>query len=89
MYCERWNKLLELKFELRIKEFRLFLGISQKNLARKAKLSQGYIAKLESKNRTKSPTLNTIYLIAQVFKVCPFDLVTCNGNCDTCKLKKI
>ncbi|KEI02887.1 helix-turn-helix transcriptional regulator [Clostridium botulinum C/D] len=79
---------MEVRFELRIKEFRLKLRISQKQLARKAELSQGYIAKLESTRYwNKSPTLNTLIKIAKVFNVCPYKIVICNGNCNNCKLK--
>ncbi|MCD3211783.1 helix-turn-helix transcriptional regulator [Clostridium botulinum C/D] len=78
---------LNFEFEICIKEFRLKFGISQEQLALKAGLSQGYVSKLESKDRTKSPTLNSVYRIAKVFKICPYRLIICSGSCDTCKLK--
>ncbi|MCD3223818.1 helix-turn-helix domain-containing protein [Clostridium botulinum] len=78
---------MKVKFELQIKEFRMMMGISQKELAKKAELSQGYIAKLESNYWEKSPTLNTLIKISKAFNVCPYKIFRCNNNCDICKLK--
>ncbi|WP_039233367.1 helix-turn-helix domain-containing protein [Clostridium novyi] len=79
---------MKLEFQLHIKEFRLKFGLSQKKLAVKAGLTQSYIAKLESNNREKSPTLNSMYAISKALNVCPYSIVTCKNNCDNCILKK-
>lgn len=76
---------MNLSFELQIKKTRISMGISQKELAKKSRLSQSYIAKLESNNRVKSPTLNTLKKISKVLNVCPFFLVQCNKQCYKCK----
>lgn len=84
---ERW-RFFKLDFEIRIKKVRISIGITQRQLSIKAGLSQGYIAKLESPYRSKSPTLNTVLKIAKVLKVCPYSLVICNSDCDNCNLKQ-
>ncbi|MBN3421727.1 helix-turn-helix domain-containing protein [Clostridium botulinum] len=84
---------MELNFNLLIKENRIRSGMTQKALAKKAGLSQGYIAKLESTNRTtnrgedSSPTLRCLFKIGKAVEKCPYILFICNGDCEICALK--
>lgn len=76
-------------YELRIKDFRRLRRMTQKELAKKSKVNQSYISKLENnKKNLKSPTLVVTFNIADALKICPHILIkyncTCKMNC--CKI---
>lgn len=73
-------------FKLKIKKFRKQLNLTQKELANRCNLSQGYLSCLESNHRSKSPTLRTVETIASALGICPFELL--EYTCDKCKDKK-
>ena len=54
---------------LSLKEIRKSKGISQKSLAKKLNMSQGYISEIEK--GIKSPTVRMLYKIAFVLETCP------------------
>lgn len=62
-------------FTLQVKKYRILRRYTQKQLAQKAGLTQGYVTALEKTNRTKSPTLKTIEKLANALEVHPFDLL--------------
>jgi transcriptional regulator with XRE-family HTH domain len=65
---------------LKIKKYRILRNISQKELANRTGLTQQYISELEKENRTKSPTLHTIEIIAAALGVGPLDLLHYHNN---------
>lgn len=68
---------------LLIKEYRIIRGMTQKELARKARLRQSYISQLERKHpKAKSPTLRIAFRIARALDICPRLLVRYNIECD-------
>lgn len=58
---------------VKIREVRQEKNISQKELARKAEISQSYLSELE--HNKKSPTLRQLCKIAEALNVKPGDLV--------------
>ena len=75
-------------FNLHIKKVRKKLGLTQKELAEKCGLSQSYISQLESNLRVVSPTLQTVEVIAENLRICPYILMSYDCNkCTTFKLK--
>lgn len=79
-----------------IKEYRKLKGMTQRELAQKARLKQAYISELEHGkfNPLKSPTMRTISRIAKALDTCPHLLVRynigCNYDClNTCDKKLI
>ena len=69
-------------FKLRVKYYRLKMGITQETLSRLSGLDQSYISKLERYGRYESPTLHTLEQIAKVLKICPLELLEC--HCKFC-----
>ncbi|MCD2345830.1 helix-turn-helix domain-containing protein [Clostridium guangxiense] len=68
---------------LLIREYRVLRGMTQKELARKAKLRQAYISELERGHpKIKSPTLRVTFRIARALDICPHVLVRYNIGCD-------
>lgn len=66
--------------KLRIKEVRTDLKISQKKLAKNAKISQGYLSELE--NNRKNPTLKMICKISDALQIEPSEIISFK-KCDT------
>lgn len=58
---------------VKIREVRLEKNISQKELAKKAEISQSYLSELE--HNKKSPTLRQLCKIAEALNTKPGDLV--------------
>lgn len=76
-------------FDLHIKKVRKKLGLTQKELAEKCGFSQSYISQLESNLRVVSPTLQTVEVIAENLRICPYILMSYDCNkCKTVKLKE-
>lgn len=50
-------------------------GVSQKELARTLKITQGYISKIE--NGIESPTIRMLYRFAAALQICPRLLLPC------------
>jgi transcriptional regulator with XRE-family HTH domain len=79
-----------MEYLLLIKEYRKKLGLTQEELAQKAKMNQSYLSQLERNlPHAKSPTLRMIFNIANALNVCPHILVKyereCNSDCvDRC-----
>ncbi|MCR3760442.1 helix-turn-helix transcriptional regulator [Clostridium felsineum] len=67
-----------------IKEYRKLKGMTQRELAKKARLKQSYISELErgNYNKYKSPTMRTVSRLAKALDVCPHLLVRYNIECD-------
>lgn len=75
--------------KIKLKYYREKKGLSQKELAKKIKTSQGYISELEK--NLKSPTIRMLYNISEVLEICPHLLLPCiiDLECEdknTCKL---
>lgn len=75
--------------EIKLKYYREFKGISQKELARKIQTSQSYISEIEK--NIKSPTIRMLYHICEVLEICPNLLLPCiikckDGNKCECEL---
>lgn len=76
-------------FDLHIKKVRKKLGLTQKELAKRCGLSQAYISQLESNLRVVSPTLQTVEVIAEKLRICPYILMSYDCNkCIIVKLKE-
>ena len=58
-----------------LKRFRQQKGLTQLELCKKARVSQGYLAKLERGDKT-SPSLATLQRLAKALKVKVADLLT-------------
>ena len=58
-----------------LKRFRQQQGLTQLELCKKARVSQGYLAKLERGDKT-SPSLATLQRLAKALKVKVADLLT-------------
>lgn len=77
------NPVIELTY------FRDHKKISQKKLAQKLQISQGYISDIEKGK--KSPTVRMLYRFAEALEICPRLLLPCiikskeNFNCE-CEL---
>lgn len=65
--------------KLNLKEFRNLIGISQKQLASKLGISQGYISEVEK--GLKSPTVRMLYKIANALEICPHMLLSSTIYC--------
>lgn len=63
------NPKIELKYYREIKK------LSQKDLARKLEITQGYISKVE--NGIESPTIRMLYRFAESLEICPRLLLPC------------
>ena len=61
--------------EIKLKYYRELMGISQKELAEKIQISQGYISEIEK--NIKSPTIRMLYHISAALKICPCLLLPC------------
>ena len=55
-------------------------GMTQKELANQAKLNSNYISMIESKNPTRTPSLEAIYSIAEVLQVPVYILVLLSSS---------
>ncbi len=67
-----------------MKNIRENKGISQRQLAKKLNISQGYISSIE--NGKKSPTIRMLYRIANALEICPHYLLPVTIYCsNTCK----
>lgn len=64
---------------LSLKEIRKSKGISQKSLAKKLNMSQGYISEIEK--GLKSPTVRMLYKIANALEICPHVLLPVTIYC--------
>ena len=64
---------------LSLKEIRKSKGISQKSLAKKLNMSQGYISEIEK--GIKAPTVRMLYKIAFVLETCPHALLPVTIYC--------
>lgn len=74
-----------MEYILLIKQYRLLKNMTQVELARKAKVRQSYISDLENNVDAKSPTLRTIFRIADALDICPYVLIQCDISCsDNC-----
>ena len=67
---------------LDILKYRILLNVSQRQLARKLGISQGYLSEIE--HCKKSPTLRMLFRIADELSVCPLILICCDVDCETC-----
>lgn len=65
-------------FTFRLKHYRQLKGLTQEQLADKTGLSQQFISELEKYNRTKSPTLDTVAILALALEICPYSLMEFN-----------
>ena len=65
-------------FKINLKKHRKLKGLTQQQLARKANITQQYIADLEKDIRIKSPTLDTIASLSIALEICPYSLVEFN-----------
>lgn len=82
-----------MEYKLQIKKYRKLRNMTQKELARKAKVKQSYISQLENPKNTKSPSLRTILDIAYALNVCPYALINLikytppclKNDCSNCK----
>ncbi|EKQ56338.1 MULTISPECIES: helix-turn-helix transcriptional regulator [unclassified Clostridium] len=63
------NHIIELRY------YRKMRKISQRNLAKKMDLTQGYISKIE--NGIESPTIRMLYRFADALEICPRLLLPC------------
>lgn len=72
--------------EIKLKYYRELMGISQKALAKRIQISQGYISEIEK--NIKSPTIRMLYRFADALEICPRLLLPCiidneeKTNCD-------
>lgn len=60
---------------IELRKYREIKNISQKKLALKMNITQGYISKIE--NGIESPTLKMIYRFANALEICPRLLLPC------------
>lgn len=60
---------------LKLKQYREYLGVSQKELAARTQTSQGYISEIEM--NIKSPTIRMLYRFADALDICPRLLLPC------------
>ncbi|CAI3547698.1 helix-turn-helix domain-containing protein [Clostridium neonatale] len=60
--------------KLNLEECRKKKNISQKQLAKKLHISQGYISEIEQ--GLKSPTIRMLYRIANTLEICPHMLLS-------------
>ena len=67
--------------QLNLKRIREQKKVSQKELAEKLNMSQGYISEIEK--NIKSPTIRVLYEIAEALEVCPHILIPVTIYCDT------
>ncbi|HBJ2622355.1 UNVERIFIED_ORG: transcriptional regulator [Clostridium botulinum] len=65
--------------KINLKEIREIRGISQRQLAKKLSISQGYISSIESGK--KSPTIRMLYRISTTLNVCPHMLLPVTMYC--------
>lgn len=65
--------------QLNLKHYRELKGISQKKLAEKLSISQGYISEIEK--GVKSPTIRMLYDIADALEICPHMLLSSTIYC--------
>lgn len=65
--------------QLNLKYYRGIKGISQKQLAHKLNISQGYISEIEK--GIKSPTIRMLYEIANALEICPHVLLPVTIYC--------
>lgn len=74
-------------FTIRLKELRKAKKMTQDELAKRTGLSQTYISFLEKEgfSRDKSPTLQTIEILAKGLGVCGMSLL--EYNCELCSIK--
>ena len=74
--------------QLNLKRIREQKKVSQKELAEKLNMSQGYISEIEK--NIKSPTIRMLYEIANALEVCPHALlpvtIYCENNCNAGEL---
>lgn len=71
--------------QIKLKECREIKNISQKKLAEKLCISQGYISEIEK--GLKSPTVRMLYKIANALEICPHMLLSSTIYCkkNSCK----
>ena len=79
-------------FVINLKKYRKIRGLTQQELGKKVGVTQQYIASIEGKNRTKSPTLDVIARLCYALEICPYDLLHFNctrkdivDECNNCK----
>lgn len=65
--------------KIKLKEYREMKHLSQKQLATKLRVGQGYISKLE--NGKESPTVRMLYRIANALEICPHMLLSSTMYC--------
>lgn len=72
--------------KLRVRDVRISLSMTQKQLADELGVSQSYISKLEREGflRENPATLETVENLARVFRCCPSLLI--ERDCDHCCL---
>jgi len=63
------------KPKIKLKYYRELKGMSQKELAKKVKTTQGYISEIEK--NIKSPTIRMLYHISEALEICPCMLLQC------------
>ena len=66
--------------QLNLRYYREHKGISQKQLAHKLNISQGYISEIEK--GIKSPTIRMLYEIANALEICPHVLLPVTIYCN-------
>lgn len=67
---------------LYIQKYRIINNISQRDLAKRIHISQGYLSEIE--RGIKSPTIRMLYKIAEELDVCPRSLIHCKIECSDC-----
>lgn len=65
--------------QLNLRYYREHKGISQKQLAHKLNISQGYISEIEK--GIKSPTVRMLYEISYALEICPHVLLPVTIYC--------
>lgn len=64
---------------INLRYYREAKGVSQKELAKILKITQGYISKVE--NGIESPTIRMLYRFADALTICPRLLLPCIIEC--------
>ena len=67
-------------YKLKIKYYRIQHGLIQKQLAQLIGVKQSYISRLESINRTISPTLHVLEKLSDLFQVSINELTDSTGK---------
>lgn len=84
--CMKQEEIKQLLAE-RIRSKRKLLGLTQEQLAENADLSHNYIARIEI--GTKTPSVTTLFKIADALNVNPAELISSEPSTDTRQIENI